>query len=83
MAWWWRWGIAGARALLGDAYFDIFAVAWEFRGLGRPRLRETCIASLVQRDSVLVISFAFYIAHDPYTTTLAAHPFLTAAYSRL
>jgi len=31
----------------------------------------------------LASSFAFYIAHDPYTTTLAALPFLTASCSRL
>ena len=68
-----------ARALLGDAFIDIFAVAWEFRGLGRPRLSETCIASLVQRELALATLFAFYIAHDPYTTTLADHFFLSAA----
>ena len=49
LVWWCRWGIAGARALLGDAFGDIFAVAWGFRGLGRPRLRETYIELLVQR----------------------------------
>ena len=79
LVWWWRWDIRGCTRALGDAYFDIFAVAWGFRGLGRPRLRETCIELLVQRTPVLASSFAFYIAHDPYTTTLAAYLFLTAA----
>ena len=82
LVWWRRWGIAGARALLGDAYVDIFAVAWEFRGLGRPRLRETCIELLVQRYFVFANSFAFYIALHPYAITLAARSFLTAVISR-